>query len=52
MVREISMEVREKAGNFVFTFVWEPCIVCIVCAKNAECIVCAKKKVNIHYLYA
>ena len=24
MVREISLEVREKSGNFVFTFLWEP----------------------------
>ena len=25
MVGEISLEVREKSGNFVFTFLWEPC---------------------------
>ena len=24
MVREISLEVREKSGNLVFTFLWEP----------------------------
>ena len=26
IVREKSLEVREKSGNFVFTFLWEPCI--------------------------
>ena len=30
MVREISLEVREKSGNFVFTFLWEPCNFCLV----------------------
>ena len=25
MVREISLKVREKSGNFVFTFLWELC---------------------------
>ena len=31
MVREISLKVREKSGkksgNFVFTFLWEPCYI-------------------------